>query len=257
MRIGRVVLTVHDLERVSGFYQQTVGLTALEQHRDVALLGAGETVLLELRLDRAARRRSPNEAGLFHTAFLLPTRGDLGRWTRRAMADRTPITGSADHLVSEAIYLDDPEANGVEIYADRPAAGLVWQDGLVLMRNTALDVAGLVAEGGATEWRGAPPGTTVGHVHLQVGALAAAEEFYAETLGFAVTRRAPGATFFASGRYHHHLATNVWNSAGAAVRADPSTGLTDIEILGAPSRKSLRDPWGTSISLVASPAEPG
>jgi catechol 2,3-dioxygenase len=115
MSIGRVTLTVHDIDGVSRFYQQAVGLQVLSSSAATAELGVGDTVLLELRRDTAARRSSAREAGLFHTAFLLPSRADLGRWMKHAIAQRLPLQGASDHIVSEAIYLADPEDNGIEI----------------------------------------------------------------------------------------------------------------------------------------------
>lgn len=266
LRIGKVVLTVHDLGAVSDFYQKALGLHRLSADGETVRLGAGGAVLLELRQDKAARRRVPREAGLFHTAFLLPSRGDLGRWTRHAAATGVPVSGASDHLVSEAIYLDDPEDNGVEIYADRPRSEWGWQDGRVQMSTAALDVDSLVASGGGEAWKGFPDGATVGHVHLQVGALDPAEAFYAGTLGLEVTCRYPGATFYAADGYHHHIAANIWNSRGAAVRT-PSTGLSEVEILATPEAaaaiaaraggsssgetRTLLDPWGTPITFAA------
>ena len=264
-RIGKVSLIVHDLGLVADFYQKAVGLHLLSSDGEAATLGVGNAVLLELRQDKAARRRSPREAGLFHTAFLLPSRGDLGRWTKNAAATRAPVVGASDHLVSEAIYLTDPEGNGVEIYSDRPNAEWRWDGGLVQMATDALDVEALVASGGNGAWQGFPEGATVGHVHLQVGAIAPAEEFYAGVLGQDVTCRYPGGTFYSWGGYHHHIATNIWNSRGASVRT-PSTGLSDVEILTTPdalaaaveraghavaSPVTLLDPWGTPLTLKA------
>lgn len=271
LAIGRVALTVHDLDRVGNFYQQAVGLHRLRADGTQLDLGTSNTVLLELRRDPAAQRRSPRDAGLFHTAFLLPSRADLGAWARHAAATRTPVVGTSDHGVSEAIYLADPEGNGVEIYADRPANAWKWHDGMVEMPSDPLDIADLLDRTGAGAWRGFPAAATVGHVHLQVGAIPPAEAFYGAELGFDVTCRYPGGTFYAADGYHHHLATNIWNSRGAVVRAEPSTGLADVEIrvgparlaavlqrVGAdragaamPDRVSLRDPWGTAITLVA------
>ena len=272
LSMGRVALTVNDLEGTSAFYRQAVGLHPLDADAGTVRLGAGDTVLLELRRDASARRRSQREAGLFHTAFLLPTRADLGAWARHASEARAPVVGASDHVVSEAIYLTDPEGNGVEIYADRPAAGWRRQDGLVVMRTDALDVEDLLASAGTLRWQGFPARSTIGHVHLQVGAIAPAEAFYAGTLGLAVTSRYPGGTFYAAGEYHHHLATNIWSSRGAGVRSEPSTGLADVELILEPemlqavrtrlaattptaaedrTRLSLTDPWGTRITLVA------
>ncbi|MCL2429951.1 MAG: VOC family protein, partial [Alphaproteobacteria bacterium] len=146
--MGRVALTVNDLGGVRAFYERIVGLHLLRQDGETALLGAGSDVLLELRRDSAARRRSPREAGLFHTAFLLPTRPDLGRWIKQAAATRAPVVGASDHAVSEAIYLSDPEGNGVEVYADRPASAWRWKDGVVEMPSNPLDVSDLIAHAG-------------------------------------------------------------------------------------------------------------
>ncbi|MBS7701129.1 MULTISPECIES: VOC family protein [unclassified Chelatococcus] len=269
LAMGRVALTVNDIDSVGAFYERAIGLHLLRRDSEHAELGVGDTVLLELRGDKAARRRAPREAGLFHTAFLLPTRADLGRWTRNALNIRTPIVGASDHDVSEAIYLSDPEGNGVEIYADRPSHSWLWRDGVVTMSTKPLDMEDLLGSAGDHPWDSFPEGSKIGHVHLQVGALPPAEAFYSETLGLDVTCHYRGATFYAADGYHHHIATNIWNSRGAPERSYPSTGLADVEISVAPSRLAavsdlvesageatperlnLRDPWGTSITLLA------
>ena len=240
--IGAVTLTVHDLAPMRAFYHQVIGLHALTGTADTAVLGVADTPLVTLRQDRAARRREKHEAGLFHTAFLLPTREDLGRWLRDVGEGR--LTGAADHLVSEALYLDDPEGNGVEITADRPSAAWHWQDGSVAMANDRIDLPALAASADPAPWPGAPAGTMIGHVHLQVGAMPAADDFYTG-LGLEVTRRMPSASFYAADRYHHHLAANVWNSAGAP-RRDPSTGLAEVAIHATGAPRVMLDPWGTA-----------
>lgn len=256
--IGRVVLTVRDLVRTGDFYQRVIGLHRLAGDEAGLSLGAGSRPLLELRRDAAARVRSPREAGLFHTAFLLPGRADLGRWLRQAAAAGVPLSGAADHAVSEALYLADPEGNGIEVYADRPASAWRWREGQVEMINAPLDLEALARAGGDAEWQGMPEGGGIGHVHLQVGALAPAEAFYAGRLGLDVTCRYPGASFFAAGGYHHHLAANIWNSRGAPPRDLPSTGLAEVELrcdpafLAAASPRgavTLADPWGTPVLL--------
>ncbi|ALN72409.1 hypothetical protein M673_06760 [Aureimonas sp. AU20] len=272
-RIGRVALTVRDLGAMSAFYSQAVGLELMEGGADVARLGAGGTVFLELRRDPAARQRSAREAGLFHTAFLLPTRADLGAWLGHAGARGVRLQGAADHLVSEAIYLSDPEGNGIEIYADRAPETWRWNGGELEMASDPLDADGLLRAGEVRGWTGFPEGGTVGHVHLQVGALEPADRFYGGLLGFDVTCRYPGASFFGSGGYHHQLAANVWNSRGAGARLQPSTGLTELELLTRPDaldairarlpteaarsdeggRLTLADPWGTAVSLLPAP----
>lgn len=273
-RVATVTLVVNDLAAVARFYRDALGLAPIFEGPDTVRLGVGDTVLLALRADPEARRWPPREAGLFHTAFLLPTRADLGAWLRHADAAGIGLSGAADHLVSEAVYLTDPEGNGIEIYVDRPGPEWQWSgDGSVVMRNERLDRAGIV---GAADrpWAGMPVGSCVGHVHLQVGDLDATERFYAGLLGFEVMCRYPGALFLGSGGYHHQLAGNIWNSRGAPVRADGTTGLAEI-ILAADGATLeqvrhrlrdaghsfaedgatlvLRDPWGTALRLVPKP----
>ncbi|SCY78089.1 VOC family protein [Microvirga guangxiensis] len=270
MRIGTVALTVRDLDTVSRFYQQVIGLTPIETGTSLVRLGVGDTVLLELRHDPDAPLASRRAAGLFHTAFLLPNRTDLAQWLLNAAERGVALQGASDHLVSEAIYLADPEGNGIEVYWDRPSETWAWQDGMVAMDTLALDLNGLVATVKSREWTGLPLGSLIGHVHLQVGALDASERFYAGLLGFEVMTRYPGATFLGSGGYHHHLGTNIWNSRGAPVRSEPTTGLADVEIVtdagtleairsrlspeqaveASPTRLPLHDPWGTAITVV-------
>ena len=265
LSMGRVALTVHDLDRVAGFYEDVVGLHPIRRDAASAELGVGNRPLLELRRDASARQRSPREAGLFHTAFLLPSRAALANWTREALRRQTPVVGASDHAVSEAIYLSDPEGNGVEIYADRPRGEWRWEKGAVAMTTDALDVDDLLKAGDGAPWTGVPGGTSIGHVHLQVGALDEAEAFYAGRLGLDVTCRYPGALFYAADGYHHHLATNIWNSREAGPRAFPSTGLSELQIHLAPARaagimaggetdaetpRTLADPWGNRIALL-------
>ena len=258
--IGTVTLRVTDLPGLTAFYRDGIGLTVIAETADAADLGVDGEVLV--RLERGATRPA-SAAGLFHLAILLPSRADLADWLGHAAAIQLPLEGASDHLVSEAIYLSDPEGNGIEIYADRPPQEWRWRDGLVEMATDALDVPALIASGGENDWQGFPTGSTVGHVHLQVGSLAPAEEFYAGVLGLEVTCRYPGGIFYAAGSYHHHIATNIWNSRGAPVRT-PSTGLAEVEILAPPetldaigtragqpadARLTLLDPWGTPITI--------
>lgn len=250
IRIGSVALTVRDLGAVSRFYRDVVGLEVLESDAELQRLGAGSTILLELRRDAQARREDPRSAGLFHTAFLLPGRADLADWMTHAASSGVRLEGASDHLVSEAFYLSDPEGNGVEIYADRPSEAWGMRDGLIEMATEPLDMASLSAEATGA-WSGAPAGSIVGHVHLRVGALADAERFYGDTLGLDVACRYPGATFFGSGGYHHHIATNIWRSRGAPVRPEGTTGLAEVRLIAeaAPERSALQDPWGTTVIL--------
>lgn len=267
--VGSVTLTVHDPARVAGFYERVVGLHRLAGDGEEVRLGVGGRTLMRLRRDRAARVGSPREAGLFHTAFLLPDRAALGRWLAHAAGLRLRLQGAADHAVSEALYLADPEGNGVEIYADRPPGTWRREGAMVAMTTEPLDLADLLAAGAGGAWRGIPEAGRIGHVHLQVGEAAAAEPFYAGALGLEVTGRFAGAAFFAADRYHHHLATNSWNSRGAPPRTGPATGLSEIGLEVDPARLALaraagaradgqgglviEDPWRTALCLLPLP----
>ncbi len=228
--VGKVTLAAHDGAALSTFYRETLGLERLARDAETETLGAGGVPLLAIRHAPEARQRSPREAGLFHTAFLLPARADLGRWLKHAAALGLRLEGASDHLVSEALYLSDPEGNGIEIYVDRPASAWTWHDGQVAMATERLDLNDLAAAGEGA-FAGMPDGTCVGHVHLQVGDTAAAETFYRDALGLDLTTRYPGASFLSSGGYHHHIAANIWHSRGAGPRDLPSTGLAGFEWL--------------------------
>ncbi len=259
LEIGRVALTVNDLPAVRDFYRTALGLDVLSEGGGVSLIGAGDGAILELREDRSARRRSAREAGLFHTAFLLPSRAALGRWLHHAAESRLPIQGASDHLVSEALYFADPEGNSIEVYADKPREVWPMEGGQIQMATEPMDVTAVAAAADGP-WQGAPEGTAIGHVHLQVGNLAEAEEFYHGMLGFDVVTHYPGAAFLGSGGYHHHLGANIWNSRGAGQRGYPCTGLADVEILADAQameavlarnggQRHLNDPWGTSVTM--------
>jgi catechol 2,3-dioxygenase len=277
LHIGAVGLWVRDLDRTAAYYRDVIGLNLIERKNGVARLGAGSFALLELSERSELAADDPRAAGLYHTAFLMPTRADLARWVAHIARERTPITGASDHGVSEAFYLDDPEGNGIEVYADRPAQAWNWSDGQVAMPTKALDVRGVLAElgDGAQDaaFSGAPDGLRIGHIHLRVGDLDPAERFYRGAIGLDLTRRRHGAAFLSSGHYHHHVAANVWHSAGAQrreeraglawfsiVAADAETfaaARTRLAEAGAPARPGpdgieTEDPWGTRIRLQAS-----
>jgi len=220
-RIGRAALRVADLDETVAFYRDVVGLAVLDRDGDEALLGVGDaegdetaapdaTPLLVLRRDPDRPERAPTDAGLFHTAFRVPSRAALGEALGRAR-DRWRLDGASDHLVSEALYLDDPEGNGVEIYRDRPRDEWpIDEDGTVRMATDPLDVEGVAAAAGGTRADRAPPGTDVGHVHLEVTSLSAFEAVYVDGLGFEVGMTGPDVRFVAAGGYHHHLGANTW-----------------------------------------------
>lgn len=265
LRIGRVALTVRDLDRVSRFYQDIVGLALIGSDAQGHRLGAGGTVLLDLRHDPQARLADRHQAGLFHTAFLLPDRADLADWLVHAAGRGVALDGASDHLVSEALYLADPEGNGIEIYRDRPSEDwTILPDGSVAMATLPLDLNELAKSRRGQPFAGMPPGTILGHVHLQVGALDAAEAFWSGRIGLDLTTRYPGANFFGADGYHHHIGTNIWNSRGAGSRPQGTTGLAEIELLATPGAAAdlaarlgvtpaetldARDPWGTRLTI--------
>jgi catechol 2,3-dioxygenase len=209
MRLGSVALTVADLDRAVAFYTLPIGLRLIERGDGRAVLGVDGRALVELVADSRAGR-DESVAGLYHLAILVPTRAALGRALLRLERHGVRLTGAADHRVSEAVYLDDPEGNGIEIYRDRDRSG--WrQDGRITMANTPLDLEGIRAEGeGAGREEAMPAGTVLGHVHLETHDLPATRDFYVGRLGFDLTVDWRQALFMSVGGYHHHLGANIW-----------------------------------------------
>ncbi|MCW1917282.1 VOC family protein [Rhodobacter sp. KR11] len=250
IEIGHVALTVRDLPGMATFYESLLGLARLSSDNAVVRLGTGDQTLVELRGDKAAKPNTGREAGLFHTAFLMPSRADLGAWLIHTAENRIALEGASDHLVSEAIYLSDPEGNGIEVYVDRPRVAWYGPDGQIKMATDGLDL-NAVARSAKGPYRAAPKGLVVGHVHLQVGNLTEAEGFYHDTMGLPITAHYPGAAFYGSGGYHHHLATNIWNSRGAKTRTPGMTGLVEVGLRADPGLlpATLTDPWGTQFTV--------
>jgi catechol 2,3-dioxygenase len=232
--LGTVRLTVSDLDRSRAFYERVIGLRS-EEREDGALALAvpGDAPLIELRGDSAAPHLNRRAPGLYHLAILVPTRRELGFALARLAVARWPLDGASDHLVSEALYLSDPDGNGIEIYRDRPRAEWPHAGGQLQMATMPLDLDDVLSEvRGAPELQEhAPAGTRIGHVHLQVGDLATAEAFYHGVLGFDVMVRGyPGALFVSAGGYHHHIGLNTWHSAGAKPAVPGSVGLRSFTI---------------------------
>jgi catechol 2,3-dioxygenase len=225
LRIGAVGLKARDLSRLTEFYANAIGLQILDKDSKSARLGAGGVPLLELEAAPGATPDDPRTAGLYHTAFLQPTRADLGRWLVHAAQNRVPLSGASDHLVSEAIYLDDPEGNGIEVYRDRKPEEWRWNGDRIQMATDRLDLDNLAAEAGNTAYAGAPEALRIGHIHLRVGDLALTQQFYSGAIGLDPTAGRGGALFMSSGRYHHHVGSNTWHSAGAGQRDDARAGL--------------------------------
>lgn len=255
VRVARIGLKARDAETLAEYYRDTVGLREMTRRGASIVLGAGDRELMEIEQFSAAKPDDPRSAGLYHTAFLLPTRGDLARWSRHAIEKQLPVAGASDHNVSEAIYLTDPEGNGIEIYSDRPHKTWQWNDGRVKMGTEALDVKNLLdvidREGG--EWNGAPQNTVVGHVHLRVGNAKDAETFWHQQLGFdTVQTYGDKAVFLSTGGYHHHIGANAWQSSGAGLRDKDRTGLAWVEMEDTRGGNNhvFEDPWGNVINTI-------
>ncbi|WP_435346261.1 VOC family protein [Haloarchaeobius sp. HRN-SO-5] len=217
-RPGRVALRVGDLRPTTDFYRDVVGLVVRSSDEGVATLGTPDRTLLELHEDPDAPERGPAETGLYHTAFLVPSRAALGDAVER-IRRRWRLDGASDHRVSEALYLTDPEGNGIEVYRDRPRSE--WpttDDGYVAMTVDPLDVDAVADAARGTS--SVPAGTTIGHVHLEVSSLVRAESFYVDALGLRVRQRmGSSALFVAADDYHHHVGLNTWQGLTA-----PATG---------------------------------
>ena len=219
-RVGLLSLGVADLERSVTFYRDALGFAVLERSEEHATLGAGDHPILLLTGESGARPWPHDRyayTGLYHFAILVPTRADLGRWLRHWIELGLPLPGQGDHLVSEALYLSDPDGNGIEIYRDRPRSEWRWINGRVQMATDPVDIQGVLEEAQRENqpWTGMAPGTRLGHMHLQVGDIPQAEAFYHGVLGFDIVAYMPSALFVSAGGYHHHIGMNTWHSRGA------------------------------------------
>ena len=253
--ISRLCLKARDAESLAAYYRTLLGFSEISRSGNDITLGAHGRPLLVIEAAPSAKADDPRAAGLFHTAFLLPSRADLGRWIRHAIENRIPVEGASDHLVSEALYLTDPEGNGIEIYADRPKDDWEWQGSQVAMATKRLDIDGVIGAvpEGQTNWSGAPANTIIGHVHLRVGDPAEAERFWHDTFGFdTAAKYGDAAVFLSSGGYHHHIGANVWQSAGAGKRDGDRSGLSWVELRASDGKLAgeKADPWGTVIRTV-------
>jgi catechol 2,3-dioxygenase len=245
--IGKVRLRVADLDDLTTFYERVVGLQAVERGGDVTRLGAADgEPLIELVGAPDAPPAPGFSTGLFHLAILVPDRAELARSLQRAAGAGWRLTGASDHLVSEALYLQDPEGNGIEIYRDRPREEWRRDGDELAMATLPLDLESILGELDPSERQanGMPGGTTMGHVHLQVADIPSAERFYNRALGLDVMVRSyPGALFLSAGGYHHHLGLNTWQSDGAPPPPEGSLGLDryELELPSAAERDSAAD----------------
>ncbi len=233
--LGGVSLTVAGLDAQVAFYEDAIGLRELRRDGDTVELGApnGDATLVSLVARPDAPPRPSGTTGLFHLALLVPSRTELARALHRVTGAGHRFTGASDHLVSEALYLDDPEGNGIEIYRDRPREEWTYENGALAMGTLPLDLEGVLAgvpAGDAGD--GMAPDTRIGHVHLQVADIPDAEAFYVDALGFDPTVGSyPGALFVSAGGYHHHVGLNTWAGVGAPAPPEGSRGLRSFTIV--------------------------
>ncbi len=273
LHVGAVRLRVRDLALMTRFYTEIIGLAVLETGGTSTRLGVDGVTLVMLDHTPDAPVEPPTSAGLYHTAFLMPSRADLADWLVHTAMAQYPFTGFADHRVSEAIYLDDPEGNGIEVYADRPPELWSWNGDSVVMGSEPIDFDSLLAltDQENDTFAAAPSGMRIGHIHLRAGNIDAARDFYVAAFGLDVTSGRPDALFLSSGRYHHHVALNTWQSLGAGQRDPAQTGLAEFSLKAgtADSADSTRsrlvaagatlnevnggftatDPWGTLVRV--------
>ncbi|PYZ92032.1 glyoxalase [Salipaludibacillus keqinensis] len=231
--IREVSLLVKNIERSISFYHESLGLQILEQTDQYAVLSAnGSTPLIRLEMPDYVSEKQPRTTGLYHFALLLPNRTELGKLLQHLIDQRYPLQGASDHLVSEAVYLSDPDNNGIEIYTDRPPSEWEWEDGHVKMSVDPLDGDGILAEAKGHEWTGISPQTVMGHIHIQVANLNDSQIFYCDGLGFdVVSRFGNQALFISTNSYHHHIGLNTWAGTDALPPAKNSTGIHWFEVV--------------------------
>jgi catechol 2,3-dioxygenase len=243
-KIGPVHLNIADLSRAVEFYRNVIGLQLLHRSDDRVWMGAGgNSPLLVLTEKPDAHPIQPQATGLYHLAILVPTRLDLARSLQHLIEGSYPIQGMSDHLVSEAIYLSDPDGNGIEIYTDRPRDLWRSRNGQLELATVPLNVSELLTEleQDGQPWNGLPAKTRIGHVHLHVSDLDQAETFYCDLLGFdMISRYGPSASFVSAGGYHHHIGMNTW--AGVGVPSPPADGIGLSHFtIQLPDEAALRD----------------
>jgi len=228
--VTNVEIKVSDLQRSLTYYQEVIGFKVLHQESHKATLTAdGKTALLTIVQPETVEEKTRFTTGLYHFALLLPSRRDLANVISHFHKNGVYF-GASDHDVSEALYLSDPDKNGIEIYADRPEDKWTWHSNQVHMVTEPLNIQSILAEGNDT-WSGLPTGTVMGHIHLSVSNLTEAEEFYTKGLGFdIVTRYGTQALFISTGRYHHHIGLNTWYSENAPKLGEHQVGLKTFSL---------------------------
>jgi catechol 2,3-dioxygenase len=271
--VGPVTLRVAEAGRSLAWYRDMIGLEVIEQTGERIALGAGGKPFLILEVRPGTTPRVEETTGLYHFAILVPDRPALAAVLAR-IAARDVRLGASDHLVSEALYIWDPDGNGNEIYRDRPREEWTWESGFVRMATIPLNLRSLLADApaGGADTRRVPAGTRMGHVHLQVGDLERAKRFYSDVFGFVQTAGRGGAIFLSAGGYHHHLGCNIWHSHHAPHPLPTAAGLEEwvvelpdvtslaaakarFEATGVATERAeggfrVRDPWGIAMRAV-------
>ncbi len=224
--IDQISLSVSNLEKSITFYKDILGMNLLSQTDDQAIFSFdGETPILTIEQVEYVKPLDRRKTGLFHIAYLVPTREDLANIVYHFWRNQLPVQGASDHKVSEALYLADPDGNGIEIYRDRDPEEWDWNGEEVVMDTIPLDIEGLLKERTEEGWTGFPSESTIGHIHLQIHDLPSVQPFY-EKLGFEVVAKyGPQALFMSDDKYHHHIGLNVWNSRNSEAKSDDEVGL--------------------------------
>lgn len=242
--LGVVTLQVHDILHMTQFYSEVIGMKVLETDEDSVLLGTVEHSLLRLITNKDVIHATGRRSGLYHFALLLPEENDLLAMITMIQKHGFNIQGAADHLFSQAIYLDDPEGNGIEIYVDRPRSEWTYEsEGRLLAASDPLDIDALIHRFDGRVLQQLPDFTVMGHIHLSVSDLNLSKTFYERNLGLEIMMEMPSAVFLAKENYHHHIGMNIWQSHQASKRADNETGLVSFEVI----TKDLND---TSVELL-------
>jgi catechol 2,3-dioxygenase len=233
-KIQSVDLKIKDLDNSLNFYSHLTGFKEIERKGNTVFLSAtgNYPTLISLTEDKNAIPRPPGTTGLFHTAIRFPNRKELARVFLRLFDNKVKFHGFSDHLVSEAIYLEDPDENGIELYADKPKEEWQWKHGEIQMATLPLNLNVLTSELDDREvWNGIHPVTDIGHIHLNVSNLHKAQEVYSMILGLNITVSSyNGALFFSAGGYHHHIGTNIWSSRNGSQPPSNAVGLTQFSI---------------------------
>ncbi|MBU9672424.1 VOC family protein [Planococcus sp. CP5-4] len=241
--VESLALKVLDLKGMSRFYMEVLGFETIEEKENETVLGVGGEEILTLQSAPEFKAKAGRFAGLYHFAVLLPDRKELGKILLHLHEQQIPI-GSSDHQVSEALYLSDPEGNGIEIYRDREPGEWEWRGDQVHMTVDPLDVQEVAQASNSEKWGGMPAGTVLGHIHLHVSDLQAAHDFYTGALGFGlVANLGNQALFVSDGNYHHHIGLNIWNGTGIPALPDETAGLAHyvIRVADEQAQQDMRD----------------